>query len=351
MINHKRYLYIIAGLILLISVIIYYDLEKENSGNKEILWNENWSAIEYGLFRFEKDKNFSGDEYYVIEKSNLLKNKSSDTLQRRRASYIVANYFNSWNKPPLKGVYEDSMADSIKGDDVEQKEILFYKNKYESDPVRVIILKKMPDGRVVFKIQNYSNEKKIYILGGEYFNSFDAEPASFREKRIFLYPSDSYTENLRLEFHNQKVKITLVLNQTRTKTQADLIQKWSDDSGKEIPLYLGSALDSHLRQLQVETFADEENNSSNIQSLWETPGDLILLNLKMKYAGELEVEIKKIVSSGNEMVLVKHGRFIDYMNINHWNNIQESAKKIIDFSRLKSAEKPVTRTDAVENSK
>ncbi|MDH5656998.1 MAG: hypothetical protein OEZ34_13875, partial [Spirochaetia bacterium] len=158
---------------------------------------------------------------------------------------------------------------------------------------------------------------------------------NFYEKRLFLYPSSSFSENVRIQFQNLNGrKESLDLSQSRTKSEMNLVQVWTDDKNNEIPKHLAETLDTGLRQLQISTFGDEEGDFTGIENQWNLPGDEIHITVKMKDAGNKEIRIKKISHHQNRMILVQHGDFIDHCVPEQIERLEKAAEALIEHRNV-----------------
>ncbi|MCB1167351.1 MAG: hypothetical protein KDK33_14415 [Leptospiraceae bacterium] len=257
----------VALWILLVSLIalgafLFLDLKEKKD---PLAWDLDLDTIRFEDMAFEKQSSFKGDRFYASFEKDGKK-------YRYRASTAVPNLFAEFEQFKIQGLYlfdaeikkqfpEDPFADSEKTKCMELV-------PSSENAFKVCASTEERNGKVFVVANRPQNQGEAYLVQSYLFDRLKQDKVTFLEKRVFLYPTATSTEemNITLMAPMDVEKATVLkrkypeklhlLRKEKEQDEKKLVY-WASENGQEIPAQLSNPLDSVLRQFQIQFFSFE----------------------------------------------------------------------------------------------
>lgn len=345
----KTYLYTgIAAGVLLLLFILWGPSESEEQQRDSILWLENWEVIEYypgapaedadpqaaaesaafqiadtPSIRFIREPGLLGDEYFVEAppaNSDLTRipEAKAGAFIRRRGGATVSNLFRDWRRPKLSGYAELSAEREAEFRLDQPEHVLKFYASPGADP---IILRggKKTGGANRMAASNYGDHSELLLIVGSYlFDRFIQDPFTFREKRVLVYPANSFTNSISIVNAEGE---TLHLTQRRTERPdgGPLMQfRREAADGRpavDLPLNLASPVDGAVKSLMIQNFRDEPllARYGDPQQLWDAAGKhTARIEIGIEDGEEYWIELREVpAATDDDLVLMRASSTID----------------------------------------
>ena len=306
--------------------------ENEKGTDSGYLWKNSWTIIDYfpansssidknprTPFRLIKRAGFFIDNFEIAE----IEEQNGQTIEKKdkiyRASGLAKNIFTNWEHPGMTAAYTlDSLKDIDTGITKDSPRILFYDSGY-SKPVIVHTGNTTKKGTIYIATDISAHSNMVFIVSSSLIDRLQNPIVNFRERRIFIYPTNSYTEEISIIKGTDKASKKFTLHQkfqnSQEKTESGKETKipvWTNEKGKIVPNNKAVALENFCKNLHIQYFTEEDAVSQfgETQKLWSASKEKELHLTINIYRGEkYKVVLKKppqeIKIAGKELILLR----------------------------------------------
>jgi len=377
------YIILISISLVLLTSFILFGPGGEKKKKQSFLWEKSWEIIEYVppegsadrsekkidikkkfpekgkkkkrkrdpnrgkiLIRFEKNSGLFEDSFSVTSPRGGI---PKSPLVKRRGNNTVKNIFNDWGKPRLKGVYEfDEKRIEKLGITPDSAKLKLFSSK-SAKSVVITMSEKTRSGKIYFTT-NLSEHRGLVFVGVGYVrDKFSLSYKNFRESRLLIYPSKSYTEKLTVTHIRGGKKKTIHLIQNKGERKGRPHYEWSNSKGKILSRGIVTRLESLCKQLRIYMFQDDLRlkDVGKPDLLWKSAKDEVIVEVSINggksYTIHLKNPSKEIKINKYELVLLRTSleKTIDFSQKRLMDGIIRQMKRVeIDSKRIKRARKP-----------
>lgn len=326
--KHSVLLLVVLSALLMLVIMDYAPDKKDTD---VFIWNKKWDVIEFQNKRFIRKSGLMSNEYFFETKA--VKGNDSRIYKKRKGSYAVKNIFSNMDKPLLKGTYDRKSFEVSEPESLKNlpDDILLYESASRT-PITMHFTARLKNGNLAVLVSN--DPDMIYIIPPHYVNAIQSDTGNFREKRIFVYETNSYIERIELQGLKGS-KNSLKISQEQFKNKEGIKIKWQDEKGRELPPALVSGLDSAVRNLQIIQFEDDPDYQLPCENPLETYRLIITTNKGRK--DELKIDTCK--DSGYAYLQLNDESYRDAISMNSVQSMIQASEQIQKYPPAKKPDK------------
>ncbi|MCE9598968.1 MAG: DUF4340 domain-containing protein [Spirochaetia bacterium] len=264
----------------------------EKTQPDQIIWKKEFEKIEY--IPAGKDRKVT---ISLVRQNSLTRDDFTvefpGQYQSRRGGYNVKNTFTDFAKPRNMGQYKIKPEQETElGFSPECAEVLLYPSK-NSKPIRMQIGKKNSAGNSFVRLDAESKKDEVVLIPAYLFDRFTKPIKDFREQRLLVYPTDSYTQELNVKVKTATGEKSYFMRQVREKNKDGIeMPRWLDSNGQEIPLNQANGLENAVRELQILEYRDTIG-VANADDVWNKAAeDSAVIKIKIKGQDETTIHLR-----------------------------------------------------------
>lgn len=292
-----------AIVVFLVLLLIGPGTEKQQPD--QIIWKKDFEKIEYIPAGTNRKVTLSMVRHGSLTRDDFTV-EAPGQYQARRGGFNVKNTFSDFAKPRNMGQYKiKPEQESELGLSPECAEVLLYPT-LSSKPIRMQIGKKNSAGNSFVRIDPESKKDEVVLIPAYLFDRFTRPIKEFREQRLLVYPTDTYTQELSVKVKTPAGEKSYFMRQVREKNKEGVeMPRWLDSSGQEIPVNQANGLENVVREVQILEYRDTIG-VANADELWNRAGeDTTIIKAKIKGQDETTIRLRSryAVQAGNDSAI------------------------------------------------
>ncbi len=226
---------------------------------------------------------------------------------RHRGSATVRNIFTTWGKLVVKAAYSLQEAGGAEqlGLGSGAPRVRLFESR-AGNPITVTLGRRLENGQMFVTTDRPEDRDNVYLIQGT--DDFRHTYVTYRERRVVLYPTKSFSARLRAAGGGQ----TVLLTQRQIEVKGTQQPEWTDSQGRNIPSARVTTLENAVKQASLSRFQDEGDLSAygDTAALWQKGSEAITAEVSVHGGDSIRIEYRlphtPISPGGNPMVLIQN---------------------------------------------